>query len=301
MVLSPCIGVCRMDTSSNLCVGCGRSSAEIATWRRMSEEEQRRILAELPARHAQLSERIRRLEWSVADVLSFVMSTLKPGAGTWVTGIHGAVAEFCIDNDENVVFEHLGHSVSAATARGAISFSLSDRIHVLSLGASHTPAESDMILLAVCRKDVPAAAHGLTFIGEDGEAIGPENRHEILVDFGLGSAAASFCIRTADRTLIASLNGWRGQAYPAFLASIGGDILRASPTRVIRNAIGRIEVFVPIPPPGGRSPPGPHTHFLPEYLAQGGDLQPNLQISATYVPCFIHYPAPTSSTRKREQ
>lgn len=301
MVPSPCIGVCRMDKGSGLCVGCVRSGAEIAAWRHMPEQEQRQILAELPARRAELSARVHRLEWTVDDLRSFVVSTLKPDTGTWVAGIRGAVAEFCIDDGENVALDYNEHGVTAATPRGAISFRLSDQTHVLSLGASNAPAESGMILLAVSREDAIAAARGLTLIGEDSEAIAPESGDEILFDFGLGSAAASFCIRTADHNLIAGLNAWRGKAYSAFLASIGEDILRASPTRVVRNAIGRIEVFVPIPPPGGRSPPGPHTHFLPEQLARGGDLQPDVQIPAAYVPCFIHYPAPTPRIRQRGQ
>ena len=51
---SPCIGVCRIDEGSRLCLGCARSLGEIAAWRDASEAEKRRIRAELPARRAKL-------------------------------------------------------------------------------------------------------------------------------------------------------------------------------------------------------------------------------------------------------
>ncbi|MGF1593076.1 MAG: hypothetical protein ACFCUW_07340 [Kiloniellaceae bacterium] len=40
-----------------------------------------------------------------------------------------------------------------------------------------------------------------------------------------------------------------------------------SPTRVVETAVGRVEVAVPIPPPGSRLPSGPRTHLLPGHLA----------------------------------
>jgi predicted Fe-S protein YdhL (DUF1289 family) len=49
---SPCIKVCVLDPSSQHCLGCGRSLAEIARWAALSPEERRRIMAELPARMA---------------------------------------------------------------------------------------------------------------------------------------------------------------------------------------------------------------------------------------------------------
>jgi predicted Fe-S protein YdhL (DUF1289 family) len=47
---SPCINVCVIDASTELCAGCGRSLDEIAGWRGMTEAERGRIMRELPAR-----------------------------------------------------------------------------------------------------------------------------------------------------------------------------------------------------------------------------------------------------------
>ncbi|MCL2385055.1 MAG: hypothetical protein FWC84_04420, partial [Alphaproteobacteria bacterium] len=178
----------------------------------------------------------------------------------------------------------------AATPRGAISFELSDRIHALSLGALNGPQNRNIILLVVPRRVRAPAALGLARIGSDSDAIQSEHRYEILYDFGLGSAVANFSIRTANQELIADLNRCAGQSYEAFLSEVGEAILRTSPARVIRNAIGRIEVFTPIPEPGGRTPSGPHTHFLPDQLKRSDDMPANIPIPDFYVPCFIYYP-----------
>ena len=57
---SPCNKVCTLDASSALCIGCGRSLAEIAGWIGFCAEERARIMAELPGR-------LRRIDASRAD------------------------------------------------------------------------------------------------------------------------------------------------------------------------------------------------------------------------------------------
>ncbi len=49
---SPCIQVCVVHPETRLCTGCARSIDEIARWSRMSPEERRAVMAELPAREA---------------------------------------------------------------------------------------------------------------------------------------------------------------------------------------------------------------------------------------------------------
>jgi uncharacterized protein len=50
MIESPCVKVCTLDARSGLCLGCGRTIDEIAQWASMSEQQRRRVMAELPAR-----------------------------------------------------------------------------------------------------------------------------------------------------------------------------------------------------------------------------------------------------------
>ncbi|SDE04684.1 DUF1289 domain-containing protein [Limimaricola pyoseonensis] len=49
---SPCVKLCTIHPETRLCLGCARSIDEIAGWGRMSPEERRRVMDELPAREA---------------------------------------------------------------------------------------------------------------------------------------------------------------------------------------------------------------------------------------------------------
>jgi predicted Fe-S protein YdhL (DUF1289 family) len=51
-ISSPCTKVCTIDPRSGLCLGCGRTLAEIAHWGSLSESERLRIMAELSDRGA---------------------------------------------------------------------------------------------------------------------------------------------------------------------------------------------------------------------------------------------------------
>jgi predicted Fe-S protein YdhL (DUF1289 family) len=50
MVSSPCIKVCVIDGLADVCLGCGRTLPEIASWGRFSEEQRLAIMATLPER-----------------------------------------------------------------------------------------------------------------------------------------------------------------------------------------------------------------------------------------------------------
>jgi uncharacterized protein len=49
MTVSPCISVCRLDPASKVCVGCGRTIAEIAAWPDLSDAERQAIIRRLEA------------------------------------------------------------------------------------------------------------------------------------------------------------------------------------------------------------------------------------------------------------
>lgn len=56
MIASPCTKVCVMDTEQRYCEGCRRTLAEIARWGEMSDAERLAIVAQLPARHSDVSD-----------------------------------------------------------------------------------------------------------------------------------------------------------------------------------------------------------------------------------------------------
>jgi predicted Fe-S protein YdhL (DUF1289 family) len=49
-ISSPCIKVCVVDGATDVCLGCGRTLPEIASWGRLSEEQRIAIMATLPER-----------------------------------------------------------------------------------------------------------------------------------------------------------------------------------------------------------------------------------------------------------
>jgi hypothetical protein len=57
---SPCRQVCVLDPVTELCIGCGRTSTEIAGWMATTAEERRAILAQLPERLARMTDRATR-------------------------------------------------------------------------------------------------------------------------------------------------------------------------------------------------------------------------------------------------
>ena len=52
-ISSPCNGICIMDEDTELCVGCLRTSDEIANWEEYSEEQRTEVLREITRREAE--------------------------------------------------------------------------------------------------------------------------------------------------------------------------------------------------------------------------------------------------------
>jgi predicted Fe-S protein YdhL (DUF1289 family) len=289
---SPCVGFCRLDDASGICVGCARSSAEIASWKDAPSAILERIWSELPERRSRLGIGLHRLGWTWDAILAFISETFRAGGGTWVHGVFGAVAEFCIGPDEACDIVAEGKRIDAVTGRGAIHFDVTDQVRALAMTTKVGTATKEVVVLAVPRGRVSRSANeGLAALGPDRAAIRSGDREGRLYDFGLGARAAGFCVRTSDPDLTRELDDCIGQGWADLLARLGGRIVRVSPSRVILSPIGRVEVFTPIPLPNGRSPDGPHTHFLPTHLAVGREMPPGLELPEALVPCGIFYPA----------
>jgi hypothetical protein len=247
-----------------------------------SAEALSKIWSELPARRVALGLELHRLAWTPDDIRSFVADTLAPDGGTWVGGVYGAVAEFCIGAGERVEVVDSEGCLVATTARAAMRIHLSDHVRALAF------ANNRVIVLAVPCGRAPAVGNqGLTAMGLDVEAIRPNDREEYLYDFGLGFGCSGFGIRTTDASLRHVLDGCVGHKWPELLATAGRQILQASPPRVVINPIGRIEVSTPIPLPRTETPPGPHTHFLPPLLAAARETAPGMELPEAYAACRL--------------
>ncbi len=49
-VMSPCIGICTLDSRSGYCVGCKRTVDEIARWMTLDDPSRQQIVDQLPTR-----------------------------------------------------------------------------------------------------------------------------------------------------------------------------------------------------------------------------------------------------------
>jgi hypothetical protein len=65
VIESPCKRVCTLDPATDLCLGCGRTLAEITAWTRMTDAERTQVMAEaaqrLEARRRRTAERTREI------------------------------------------------------------------------------------------------------------------------------------------------------------------------------------------------------------------------------------------------
>ncbi len=290
--VSPCVGICRVDEASGYCLGCARTMDEIMTWRQAGEHQRQAVWDALPGRFDALGVTCRRLAWDGGDARRFVAETVTQAAGTWVLGLVGAVGEFMRDAEETVEIADDGDAITAVTPRAALRLHLDDRVRALSVtapGGAHRP---DRIVFALLRgKLCLPVATAVTDCGMDAEAIDPAGRSARLFDLGLGRQAARFCVRTGDPTLIGMLEAQAGKTWQGALRDIGPGLVAASPVRVIETGLGRTEIATPIPPPGGTSPLGPHTHLLPDHIATERDLPVGLEVPSTYAAAAIFYPA----------
>jgi predicted Fe-S protein YdhL (DUF1289 family) len=283
---SPCVGVCKLDEKTGYCIGCVRSSGEIEKWPSLDETERDAIWALLPERHASQSARVRLMPLTALEILGWVANTINNRLGTWVTGMPRALAEFSAAPDQDISATDGGDCVIGQTSTAAFRLRHHDKLRAFSIG------QGGPIVLGFPKARHALATSGVfTKLGQDKDAIQQSNRDHVLFDYGLGRKSSRFCIRTNNADLIQSLEELNERPWPEIMTSAGAQIIAESPNRVVESALARIEVFAPIPLPGGRSPAGAHTHFLPSFLASGEEILPSLALPEYAAPVAIFYPS----------
>lgn len=194
----------------------------------------------------------------IDDWRGLVDAALGDARWGWSLGVEGAIAEF----------HRAGEAVTlgqgtAVTALGAIRVEAPDGIAAWRGGGGE---------VALCLPDDAAALARravLTELGPDREALRPEDRAAVLFDLGLDLPHVDACVRTADPETLAALRGGAGRSLIAGKNPLLPRLAGLSPHRVFCSRAGRIEVYQPIPAPGGTSPLGPHTHLLTGNLRRG--------------------------------
>lgn len=289
---SPCVGTCKLDDATGLCVGCARSGDEIAEWSGTTDVRRAAVWDVLPARFERLGVSCRRLPWETPDIRNFVLRSLCGAEGTWVVGVVGAVAEFGARPRASVEVDEDGGWIVATTEGGRLRFRIDDDVRALTFDPLETPPERQRLVLAVKRERGRLPVSGIVAdLGEDRAAIRAGDRGARLFDIGLGRKEARFCVRCTPGAALDALMSAAGSAMHMALPCIGPTLIQDSPVRIVESALGRIEVSGPIPPLGGASPAGPHTHLLPDHLATGRALPAGMDVPRAYLPGAIFYPA----------
>ena len=282
---SPCVGVCTLDGATGWCLGCGRSGDEVAGWIAMSDAERLACWRDLPQRLERLSVAAHLLPWSVERIANWVGTMLTAGSGTWVVGVPGALAEFPCGRDEAMRVARGPDAVLGRAERGVFRLGLHEKLRAFAFGRT-----GPIVLGLPKARIVLPVADTVTLLGADHKAVDAQHREQLLFDFGLGRQGSRFLIRTGEPALAASLRAQCGSPWPEVMAAIGPTILAHGPHRVVESALARIEVLAPIPAPGARTPPGAHTHFLPEFLKDGEEAPAGLALPAYALPVTIYYP-----------
>ena len=286
---SPCVGICKLD-EKGYCRGCARSKDEIALWPSLSDRARDAIWNHLPDRLALLSIDVRLMPWSADEILSWVADTIRNRLGTWVTGVPGAVAEFPCGEDRCVVATVDSQSLVGHAHDALFRLRVHDKLRAFAFG------NDGPFVLGLPKTRIHfSPAQSFVGLGTDADAINPEHRHHVLFDVGLGRKYSRFCLRTDNDLLATTLNCCSGHPWTDAMAQAGMQILAESPHRVVESMLARIEIFAPIPPPGGRSPAGAHTHFLPQFLSSGEESPPTLALPEYAAPIAIFYPGPHST------
>ena len=288
-VASPCTGICKLDTVTSWCLGCGRDGQEIADWRHQSEAWRGAVWEAIPTRLAQMGVACRRLPWTTDDIRDFVTRTLADGRGTWVMGVVGAVAEFTAAPGQRVSVARDGDDLIAHTKGGAAKLRINDDVRALTFDLPDALSEPRIVLAVKRERGHLGVSETIADLGEDRDALisGDGTR---LFELGLGRQEARFCVRVGQGPARDALEQAVGVPFSTALPALGGPLLTESPIRVVQTALGRSEVEGKIPPPNAQSPAGPHTHLLPDHLATGRALPVGMDLPRAYIPGAVFYP-----------
>jgi hypothetical protein len=197
--------------------------------------------------------------------VDLIRQHLAEAANGWSVGTWGAIGEFQYDADEPGLAVDLA-ALSVTTPRGALYIGDLTGATPFALVDDNDHVRE----IAFC-----SAASG--------------KRHETITelddrtfDLGIGAPHIGMQVRLAegDQETLAALREGVGKPILAPGNPAGPAIARSSPTRIFVSALARLEVHQPIPPSGGKSPEGPHSHLLPHYLKEGRAHAPGSPLPA---------------------
>jgi hypothetical protein len=219
---------------------------------------------------------------------SLVASALSDPHTGWALGTLGATAEFIRTTSEPATVS----DCSVITSRGALSLTM-EHAESVRVFAWERPSGADLWSqgVALCLPESNASMgsrNAVTELGEDAGAVHASKRGAVLFDLGISARNCDACVRTSDPAVLRMLRAAVGR--PLQGSQLLQQLPAASPTRVFLSRLGRIEVDTPIPEPTGRTPDGPHTHFLPALLRSGRTHAADIFVPDGMVPCLEMFP-----------
>jgi len=233
---------------------------------------------------------------SEQSIIETVHQYLSDPESTWAVATFGAIAEFHREDGEEAAIQLSETGGTIVTEFGACRIDLPPDVSMQPYEFLSKRRDYWLHGIAFCLPDAAyptAPDKGLREIGKDVNALNPVDRDAVLFDLGLGLRTMTAMVRLADPALIERLRtfesvdilggGAQGHAVYSLLQE-------ASPHRVFECPLGRVEVRQPIPVPEAVTPPGPHTHILPNYLASQRTHSANVPIPEGLSPCLHLYP-----------
>jgi hypothetical protein len=210
--------------------------------------------------------------------------------GTWSVGVPGALADSGAVDPQAVIRPLGGTVVQAIDSTGALRLRLGPSTGLFALGGRDAVV---LLMVAARRESLAPPASTLTARGPDRDPVDRADDAGWLFDLGIGAPATSFCVRTTDLELKAALEQAVGTGWRELLDSdVGRLIMSRSPVRVLETGAGRAEVTSPIPPIGGESPAGAHTHLDPGLLELGRELPAGIVLPDAWAPAAFLQPPP---------
>ena len=227
-------------------------------------------------------------------MIDFVQFLAEQAADTevaWSVGTFGAIAEFTRDVGEPAEIDRADGVVSAVTARGALRIEAPMTLRAIASESLTGQSWNQRVALCLPEQGCAMNRRGVLMeIGPDRRAVRAEDRDAMLFDIGLGALQVDAYVRSGEAATVAALRQCAGR--PLFEPGNGAMavILQANPHRIFESRVGRVEVFQPIPPPGGKSPDGPHTHVLPKLLRLQRTHAATEPLPPGWIPCAHFYP-----------
>jgi predicted Fe-S protein YdhL (DUF1289 family) len=233
---SPCVGVCRLDDGLGLCLGCGRSSDEIASWISMDEGQQNEVWSRLPARLARLSVGVRLLPWVREELVDWFADTVIKNRGSWNAGATELLFTPGIESEIESSFSLEENVIIARSITGLLRFRIGDKLRAFA------SSFSNHVVLGLPRgRAAIESSSVLRALGPDRDAIDSANRDDLLFDLGAGNGIRRIALRTNDASLAERLLAHAGRPWPEVIASIEPEFSTLDAVRIVETVALRIE------------------------------------------------------------